>query len=324
MQKAAGNPVSPSSLFEMSEDVMDASYPVFSMLCSLAAAGKQISYDDTGCKILSHLRGLEGKNRTTHTTGLVAKDENGRIIKLFFSDERSGGKTIDELLKARAPDAKIIILMRDALAANNTDHENKVDAKCLVHARRPFWLFRDIFPEECKVFLDHISRIYLHEKICRTKKLSDSGRLEIHSKHSLPLMIAMRQEAKRLLDNNLVEHNTELGKALKYLDRHWDGLSKFCSVEGCPLDNNISERLMKSCIRHRKNSLFYKTDMGALVGDVVMSVGFTALEYGVDPHAYFTALQKNISDVHKNPDCWLPWNYATRQHAQEPQSILAA
>ncbi|MCY2991432.1 MAG: transposase, partial [Planctomycetota bacterium] len=38
------------------------------------------------------------------------------------------------------------------------------------------------------------------------------------------------------------------------------------------LDNNLCERALKMAIRHRKNSLFYKTLRGAAVGDLYMSL----------------------------------------------------
>ena len=55
--------------------------------------------------------------------------------------------------------------------------------------------------------------------------------------------------------------------------RHWEKLTLFLRVAGAaPLDNNICERRVKMAIRHRKNSLFYKTPRGARVGDIFMSL----------------------------------------------------
>lgn len=128
---------------------------------------------------------------------------------------------------------------------------------------------------------------------------------------------AVKRYAEFMLNKNKVEHNNALGKAFKYWNRHWMGLTAFCRVEGCPIDNNVAERWMKKYIRHRKNSLFYKTEMGALVGDILMSVGYTAAECNLDPHAYFIVLQENSEDVKTNPDNWLPWNYAARRNLEE-------
>ncbi|MDD8043784.1 MAG: transposase [Verrucomicrobiota bacterium] len=43
---------------------------------------------------------------------------------------------------------------------------------------------------------------------------------------------------------------------------------------GAPIDNNASERALKKAILHRKNSMFYKTRIGARLGDLFMSIFF--------------------------------------------------
>ena len=41
---------------------------------------------------------------------------------------------------------------------------------------------------------------------------------------------------------------------------------------GTPLDSNESERALKQFILMRKNSMFFKTEHGAAVGDVLASL----------------------------------------------------
>ncbi len=54
--------------------------------------------------------------------------------------------------------------------------------------------------------------------------------------------------------------------------KHWRKLTRFLFVPGAPLHNNLVERMLKRAICHRKNSLFYKTQNGARVGDIYMSI----------------------------------------------------
>jgi transposase len=68
------------------------------------------------------------------------------------------------------------------------------------------------------------------------------------------------------------EPNSGLGKAIRYMLRHWMPLTLFLREPGVPIDNNIVERILKKAILHRKNSLFYKTLNGARVGDLFMSL----------------------------------------------------
>jgi hypothetical protein len=60
---------------------------------------------------------------------------------------------------------------------------------------------------------------------------------------------------------------------------------------------------------HRKNSLFYKTEKGAEVGDLFMSMIHTCELNGANPCDYLTELQKRAAELGRNPAAWMPWNY---------------
>ncbi len=93
-----------------------------------------------------------------------------------------------------------------------------------------------------------------------------------HQEKSAPLMAELRVWCDQQLDGKLTEPNSGLGKAIQYLRNHWDKLTLFLRVPGAPLDNNICERALKPVVLHRKNSLLYKTQHGAEVGDLFMSL----------------------------------------------------
>ena len=76
------------------------------------------------------------------------------------------------------------------------------------------------------------------------------------------------------LDQNLVEPNSGLGQAIRYMIKHWNALTLFLKVPNVPLDNNLCERALRKAILHRKNSLFYKTEHGARVAGSG-EIGFT-------------------------------------------------
>lgn len=105
------------------------------------------------------------------------------------------------------------------------------------------------------------------------------------------------------------EPNSRLGKAIAYMRNHWSALTLFLRVPGVPLDNNLSERVLKNVVLHRKNSLFYRTAAGAKTGDVYMSLIQTCQRNGVNPWDYMTELQRNHKAAKLAPAAWLPWNY---------------
>jgi transposase len=85
-------------------------------------------------------------------------------------------------------------------------------------------------------------------------------------------------------------------------------LTLFLRVPGAPLDNNICERALKKAIRHRRNSLFYKTRNGAHVGDVFMSLIHTCELAKANPFDYLTQLDRHAAVADANPQRWMPWN----------------
>ena len=60
---------------------------------------------------------------------------------------------------------------------------------------------------------------------------------------------------------------------------------------------------------HRKNSLFYKTENGAHVGDLYMSLIHTCELNETNPFHYLTALQNHATELSQHPAAWMPWNY---------------
>ena len=114
---------------------------------------------------------------------------------------------------------------------------------------------------------------------------------------------------KEQFNQKKVEPNSSLGGAISYMLNHWKPLTLFLRKPGAPLDNNLCEQTLKRAILHRKNALFFKTQHGAYIADLYMSIIHTCTLAGANPFEYLTELEKNASEMRKNPGQWLPWNY---------------
>lgn len=100
-----------------------------------------------------------------------------------------------------------------------------------------------------------------------------------------------------------------MGAAIKYSLKHRNKLTQFTIVEGAPIDNNILEMSLRVPIRLRKSAYFYRTNIGAAVGDCMMSLIYTCIAARQQPIEYLTQLQINAAKVEENPSLWLPWNF---------------
>jgi hypothetical protein len=97
------------------------------------------------------------------------------------------------------------------------------------------------------------------------------------------------------------------------MQKYWDKLTMFLRQAGAPLHNHITEQaLKKMAILHRKNALFYKTQNGARVGDLFMSLIHTCQLRGPNPFDYLTELQNHRRELFQAPRCGCPGTIETR------------
>ncbi len=118
---------------------------------------------------------------------------------------------------------------------------------------------------------------------------------------------ALHDWLERQLGEKRAEPTSGLGGAIGYTLKHWEKLTLFLRQAGAPLDNNLCERALKKAILHRKNALFYKTQNGAKVGDLFMSLIYTCQLNEANPFDYLTELQQHPDEL-AAPEQWMPWN----------------
>lgn len=106
-------------------------------------------------------------------------------------------------------------------------------------------------------------------------------------------------------------------KALKSLDRHWQGLITFVEHSEVPMDNNIAERGLRGCVVGRKNYYGSGSVESAEFTAIMFTIIQTLLIWGVNPQAWFSGFFDFIgSDWNKNFEHWLPWNMSSEQRAE--------
>ena len=327
LENSLGIPLPSSTQWDIVEKAARLLKPAYGELIRQAAQGDLLHNDDTVAKILE-LMGMrrqanESDDPTERTglftTGIVSLSE-GRRIAAFFTGRQHAGENLADLLKQRAEELAPPIQMCDALSRNTSGDFETIVANCLAHARRGFVEVADNFPEECRHVLEALRDVYRNDGISKERGMSPDERLTFHQAESGPVMDDLKVWLKQQFDDRLVEPNSTLGGAIKYMTRHWDKLTLFLTVPGAPLDNNLVERSLKRAILHRKNALFYKTQKGARVGDLFMTLIHTCELEGVNPFDYMVAVQRHSELVEANPDCWMPWNFRGTLADLEPKS----
>jgi len=322
LQACLGVPLPASTQWEIVDSMANRVYPAFDELKRQAAQGDIVHNDDTVMKVLSLMkendrkRKARGKSKKKgkpartgmFTSGLISVLD-GKKIALFLTGRKHAGENLEDLLKKRAVDLTPPIQMCDALSRNAPGDFQTLLANCLAHGRRQFVDVAENFPDECIHVLETLKKVYKNNAAARQQEMSAEDRLKFHQAHSGPLMEELHDWLTLQLEEKKVEPNSGLGKAIVYMLRHWEKLTLFLRVPNAPLDNNLCERALKKVIQHRKNSLFFKTEHGAYIGDLFMSLIHTCQLYGVNPFDYLTQLQEHSKDIFKKPQDWMPWNY---------------
>jgi transcription elongation factor Elf1 len=325
LQKMVGVPLPASTQFDLTDSLVNDVHIIYKTLADLAPQAPCTSYDDTWNRVQSIVK--ENKKnpdrrdrKGVHTTAILSSFET-HTIALFVTGRQHAGENMTEFLLRRVTSLPPPICMSDALSSNTLPKTFKaIVLNCLNHGRRKFYEIREYHQEPCNIVLDTLGLIYHYDSLTKVKKMTPKARLEYHQALSLPLLTSLKGWIHEQFDHKKAEPNSSLGRALRYMLNHWDKLTRFLYVEGGLLDNNPCERILKTIIRCRKNSLFYKTEHGAHVGCVLTSLIQTCVLAGENPVHYLVSLQHNKKAMLKNPLLWLPWNY--RQQLEGEKEAL--
>jgi hypothetical protein len=297
----------------------DGLLPVFDLLANHAAQGSVLHIDDSYVRVLE----LMGKRREVlvadsqldhpertglFTTAVVSIADDGPIA-LFLSGRQHAGENLADVLDDRDRNLPPPIVMSDALNRNVPKGHAVIEANCMSHARRGIVDEVGNYPQACWIVLDSLARIYRLDAELKTQGASAEQRLLAHQRESGPLLDELRGWMQGAFDSKAIEPNSSMGKALSYFLKYWPKLTLFVQEPGAPIDNNFAERILKVAIRYRRNSLFYRSERGAFVGDIYMTLIHTAVLHDVNPLDYLTTLLGHSRDVRNEPERWLPWTY---------------
>jgi len=158
-----------------------------------------------------------------------------------------------------------------------------VRGACWSHARRKVFEARDNAPQQTSVLLAMIRELFDIE--ARGKQFSADERRALRQRESRPVLDRIRA----YLDSDAVARvlpKSLLGKALNYLNNHWQALQVFIHDGRMPIDNNEVEQLMKQVALGRKNWLFLGSIEAGNRAATLLTIISTAVRNDLDVWAY--------------------------------------
>lgn len=282
-------------------------------------SAKNMRVDDSGAKILStsgKIRdGTTGGRSGVNATALKIMTHQNEEISLFITGLQHGGEVVNTLLHARESNKQIIKISDAAnknFALSAKSKQQVIEAACNEHAFAMFRSLRNDYPTHYQFVAETYNKIYELDRLCKSEKLNDEERLRRHQKTSLPLMAKFAKWTLVKLNSGTIEENSNEGRAFHYVINQFAKLTEFLKTPGVPLDTNLVEQFLRVSKRYFRNSSFFKTDTGAEVGDMFMSLTRTAIDAGVSPIDYICWCLDNHEDLKMNPNNYFPWMYASK------------
>jgi transposase len=183
-----------------------------------------------------------------------------------------------------------------------------VAANCNAHARREFWAGDWDSPEmnaDQTIVIEHYKLIYKLNK--ESKGLLPEGILQTRQEMK-PHFEAIKAEAEAKI--NTYSSKSQMATAYNYFLKNYDGLTLFLTNHLIPIDNNGSERLLRSHVVGRKTWYGTHSRKGAEVAAVHFTIVETCKLNGLNPREYYTDA---IRRIHSNCELLTPRQYKMRQ-----------
>lgn len=190
------------------------------------------------------------------------------------------------------------------------NHEDIIHLGCFAHARRPFAQLVKLAKMTGKSHqaVAYIHRLYAIEKIARDADFSPKQRYQLRLEKAKPILDEMKDWLDKSLKTAAPQSN--LGKALTYMQQRWKELCAYLLDGSLELDNNLVENSLRPFALGRKNWLFSGSPRGAMASALFYSLIATAKANGLNPFDYLKTLFENIRSCQSDEDYtnFLPCN----------------
>jgi len=279
----AGLHVDSQTLWDQIEALARHLEPTYEALCSQVLDADVVFADET------FWRNHEGKDTSKWWTWCVASDEIATYRMLSSRSKKAAGTVLEGFEG---------VAMTDGYGAYQALERAVPDlhlAHCWAHVRRKFLEGEDAYPELGKHAVKQIGELFgIEQQLPQLRPGADDderdGILELRGR--------LRQEKSKPIVKDLLEWALEhrgrvlprskMGKAIDYMLKLWEGLTRFLDDPRIPLDNNAAERALRGVVVGRKNHYGSRSKRGTEVAALFYTLFETAKLSQIDPRAYVT------------------------------------
>lgn len=266
--------------------------------------------DDTTVRLLD--RESTGGSRQARFWTYIGDDEHPYAVYDFTPSRARAGPA--EFLKDYQG-----YLHADAYSAYDGIYLNSegriIEVACGAHIRRKFVDARSAAPADSAQMVERFRQLYDIED--RARDLTVAERAALRQSEALPILARMRTHLDELSGRALPK--SSLGKAVTYARNQWDAFCRYTTDGRLTIDNNVSERTLRTQAIGRKNWMFLgHADAGPRAA-VLCTIIAGARRHRLEPWAYLTDVLLHLAtEEQPNLQRCLPDRWA----ATHPEHIL--
>ncbi len=172
-----------------------------------------------------------------------------------------------------------------------TYHKKIKEVHCNAHAYRYFKDASITWRSECEKYLSLYGEIY---KLEAERKLAPLDEQLDCRKKMLPLFEKIKMYCEQEIKNAMA--SSYYKKAMNYFLNHYEGLTVCTQVLEVPLDNNLSERELRSPVVGRKTWIGTHSKRGAETTAILFSLVRSCMINNINPRSYFPWIVKQINE----------------------------
>jgi transposase len=189
-----------------------------------------------------------------------------------------------------------------------------VEVACWAHARRKFHEARANAPREANQVLEWIRQLYDVED--RAADMTAAERQVLRQRESVPILEGIERYLDELSPRALPK--SALGKALTYARNQRAALRQYVNDGRLTIDNNISERTLRSQAIGRKNWEFLGSPEAGSRAAVLFTILAGAKRHRLEPWAYVREVLFRLSVGETDLEALLPDRWAS----SHPEHVL--
>jgi transposase len=266
-------------------DLLD---PLYKRLKDFVLSSKVVGTDDTPVKVLDRSLPQTRKGRIWPYVG--DQDHPAIIYDYTPTRERAGPEEFLKNFRGHLQaDAYVVY---DSFFTDPA--RGMVEVGCWAHARRHFHNALEKDPARMGGVLAMIAHLYEVEKMARQNGLHGEELRQAREQGARPMLNQLHGYLLAIREQVLPK--SEAGQAINYTLKNWAALTRYCSDGNLSIDNNATERSLRSFAVGRNNWTFFGSDNGGKTAAVLRSFISSCELAKADPFAWFKDVLGRIAE----------------------------